>query len=145
MRDETVAAVRRGVRDAASSGARGDGAVSSFDPVEVTDATLPRVLAEAGEKPVLVDCWAEWCPPCRMLAPTIEALAAGSAGRWVIAKLDTEQNPRTASQFHINSIPTMLIFKKGELVDQLVGLQPRPAIEARSARGSRKREFKWAT
>src|SRR5689334_10148206 len=102
--DETAAAVRQPVcgkcgtkltlRDKGGTGGAAGTAVS-FDPVEVTDATLPRVLAEAGDKPVLVDCWAEWCGPCRMLAPTIETLAAESAGRWVIAKLDTDHNPRT--------------------------------------------------
>src|SRR4051794_22402167 len=66
-------------------------------PVELTDATFERFLTEAGDKPVLVDCWAAWCGPCRMLAPTIDAVARESAGRWIVAKLDTDLNPQTAS------------------------------------------------
>jgi thioredoxin 2 len=104
---------------------------SPAHPVEVTDATFAQTLAGAGEKPVLVDAWATWCPPCRMLAPTIDALAGESAGRWIIAKLDTDQNPQTASRFNISSIPTLLIFKRGQLVDKLVGVQPKQAIAAR--------------
>src|SRR5688500_7117098 len=80
---------------------------SSAEPMALTDATFAGALAAAGDKPVLVDCWAPWCGPCRMLAPTIEQLAAESNGRWVIAKLNTDENPRTASQFNIASIPTM--------------------------------------
>jgi thioredoxin 1 len=69
-----------------------------------------------------------------MLIPTIDALAAESNGRWVVAKLDTDANPQTAGRFAISAIPTLLIFKRGELVDQIVGVQPKPAIEARLAR-----------
>ena len=79
---------------------------------------------------VIIDFYATWCPPCRALAPVIDALAKDAAGRWVVGKLDTDKNPRTAGQFRISSIPTMLIFKNGQLVDQLVGLQPRQQIEA---------------
>jgi len=68
-----------------------------------------------------------------MLAPTIDALASESAGRWVVGKLDTDHNPQVASRFQISSIPTLLIFKRGQLVDQLVGVQPKPAIAARLA------------
>lgn len=103
-------------------------------PVELTDATFDRALREAGDKPVLVDCWAEWCAPCRMLAPTLDELAAESRGRYVIAKLDVDANQRTASRFRISGIPAMLIFHNGQLVDQLVGLQPKAAIAARLAR-----------
>src|SRR5688572_30372411 len=91
-------------------------------PLVLTDATFAGALAAAGAKPVLVDCWAPWCGPCRMLTPTIEQLAVESAGRWVIAKLNTDENQLTASQFNISSIPAMLIFKRGRLVDQLIGL-----------------------
>ena len=109
----------------ASAGESTDG-----HPVEVTDATFAQVVNAAGDKPVLVDAWAAWCGPCRMLAPTIDALAKESAGRYVVAKLDTDANPQTASRFRISSIPTLLIFKRGQLVDQLVGLQPKPNIAA---------------
>jgi len=102
-------------------------------PLEVTDATFQKVLQEAGDKPVLIDCWAPWCGPCRMIAPTIEQLASESNGRFLIAKLNTDENQHTAAMFGIDAIPTMLIFKNGEKVDQSVGLQPKQAIEKRLA------------
>src|SRR5690242_6553480 len=73
-------------------GADGPASNGSGKPVELTDATLERALSAAGDKPVLVDCWAAWCGPCRMIAPTIDQLAAESNGRWVIAKLDVDAN-----------------------------------------------------
>jgi len=114
--------------------------VSSADcdqPVIVTDATFQQFLSAAGSRPALIDCWAPWCGPCRMLTPTIEALARESAGRWVIGKLNVDENQRTASRFNISSIPAMLIFQHGQLIDQLVGLQPKQAIESRLAAASR--------
>ncbi len=112
----------------------GDRTVEAVNPIEVTDATLASVLSSAGDKPVLIDCWADWCGPCHMLAPTIAALAREAGGRWVIGKLDTTKNEQTAARFRIGSIPAMLIFKKGQLVDQLIGVQPKPVIEAQLAR-----------
>lgn len=102
-------------------------------PLEVTDANFEQVLKEAGDKPVLIDFWAAWCPPCRMLAPTIDALAAEADGRYVIGKLDTDANQATAGRFNISGIPTMLLFKQGQLVDQIVGLAPRQTIAAKLA------------
>jgi thioredoxin len=99
-------------------------------PLEVTDANFEQVLADAGDKPLLVDAWADWCPPCRALGPTIEKLAAESQGRWVIGKLDTMKNPVTTARFDTSRIPIMFIFKRGKLVDQLLGAQPKPVIEA---------------
>lgn len=106
---------------------------SATHPVEVTDLTFAGLLASAGDKPVVVDCWAAWCGPCRMLAPTIDALAAESNGRYVVAKLDVDTNQQTAARFNISGIPALLFFKRGQLVDQLVGLQPKPAIAAKLA------------
>ena len=101
-------------------------------PETVTDATFVRDVVDASSsRPVLVDAWAEWCGPCRMIAPVLDQLAAESAGRYKIAKLNVDENPRTAGQFNIRSIPTLLIFKNGRLVDQIVGAQPKPAIAAR--------------
>lgn len=100
-------------------------------PVQFTDASLSRELQAAGDRPVLVDAWAAWCGPCRLIAPTIEQLARESNGRWVVGKLDVDANPMTAQRYRISSIPTLLIFKRGELVDTLVGLQPKQAIQAR--------------
>jgi thioredoxin 2 len=113
---------------AAASGAGGNG-----HPVEVTDATFQQEVLGAGPTPVLLDCWAPWCGPCRMLAPTLEQLAGESNGRYVIAKLNTDENPRIASQFKIDAIPTMLIFKNGQLVDRITGLAPKQAIAQKLA------------
>jgi thioredoxin len=103
---------------------------TSNEPIEVTDANFEQVLADAGDKPLLVDAWATWCPPCRALGPTIAKLAAESNGRWVIGKLDTMTNPKTTARFDTSRIPVMFIFKRGKLVDQLLGAQPKPVIEA---------------
>src|SRR5690349_17635661 len=101
-------------------------------PHIVTDATFADDVIEASSsRPVLVDAWAEWCGPCRMIAPILDQLAAESGGRYRIAKLNIDENPRTAGQFGIRSIPTLLIFKNGRLVDQLIGAQSKPAIASR--------------
>jgi thioredoxin 2 len=112
----------------AGAAAAGSGAGGNGHPVEVTDATFQQAVLGAGATPVLLDCWAPWCGPCRMLAPTLEQLAQESGGRYQIAKLNTDENPRTASQFKIDAIPTMLIFKNGQLVDRITGLAPKQAI-----------------
>lgn len=107
--------------------------LSASSPITVSDATFQSEISGAGERPVLLDCWAEWCAPCRAIAPVLEQLAAESNGRYVVAKLNVDDNPRTAAQFGIQSIPTLLIFKRGKLVDRLVGLQPKATIAARLA------------
>lgn len=96
-------------------------------PVIVTDANFPDEV-EKSPLPVLLDLWAEWCPPCRMLAPIIEQLAAELAGKVRVGKLDVDQNPLMASRFQARSIPTMLILQNGREVDRLVGLQSKEAI-----------------
>lgn len=99
-------------------------------PLIVTDATFQSdVLGASGV--VLLDCWAPWCGPCRMVGPIMEQLAAESNGRYRIAKLNVDENPRTAAQFQIQSIPTMLIFKDGKLIDRIIGAQPKQAIAQR--------------
>ena len=103
-------------------------------PQIVTDDSFARDVIEASSMlPVLVDAWAEWCGPCRMIAPVLDQLAAESNGRYTIAKLNVDENPRTAAQFQIRSIPTLLIFKNGKLVDLIMGAQPKQAIAARLA------------
>jgi len=99
-------------------------------PVDITDQSFEReVLSCPGV--VLVDCWAPWCGPCRMVAPVLEELASEYRGRVKIVKLDTDENPKTAMKYNIRSIPTMLIFKGGEQVDTVVGALPKQEIEKR--------------
>lgn len=99
-------------------------------PVDITDATFDsEVLSNRGT--VLVDCWAPWCGPCRMVGPVLEQLAREYAGRIKIAKLNVDENPQTASRYAIRSIPTMLLFNRGEMIDSLVGALPKQEIERR--------------
>jgi len=79
--------------------------------------------------PVLVDFWAPWCGPCRMLSPIIEELAKDYAGKVVFAKVNTDENPATPGKFDIMSIPTLLLFKHGQLIDRAVGMRPKPALK----------------
>jgi thioredoxin len=101
--------------------------VGANEPVVVTDANFADLVEKSG-MPVLLDMWAAWCGPCRMIAPTIEMLAKEMSGRAVIGKLDVDANPRTAARFGVQSIPTLLILKGGGEVDRLVGVQTKEAI-----------------
>jgi thioredoxin len=114
-----------------NAGAKASGSAAASKPLTVTDATFEREVLGARGVPVLLDCWADWCGPCHMLAPALDELAAEAGGRYRIAKLNVDENPRTAAQFGIRSIPTMLIFKDGALVDRLVGVLPKHQIAAK--------------
>jgi len=97
-------------------------------PVEVNDSNFDQIVLQA-KTPVLVDLGADWCAPCVMIAPIIEELAKEYEGRVSFAKLDVDQNPRTASQYGIMSIPTLLIFKNGAPVSNIVGFRPKADLK----------------
>jgi len=99
-------------------------------PVTITDANFQLEVMES-DQVVLIDFWATWCGPCRMIAPVIEELASDFDGRAKIAKLDVDTNPQVASSLGVRSIPTLLFFKDGRVVDQLVGAAPKKMLQQR--------------
>ena len=88
----------------------------------ITDGNFNETVLQS-PRPVLVDFWAEWCMPCRRIAPTVEALATDFEGRALIGKMNVDENPRTPAQYSIRGIPTLLVFKSGQLVESVVGAQ----------------------
>jgi thioredoxin 1 len=93
-------------------------------PVHITDSTFGDEVLKS-DIPVIVDFWAPWCGPCKMIAPILEDIAAEYDGKLKVAKVDVDTNPKVAGQFRIMSIPALLIFKSGELVDQVIGALPK--------------------
>ena len=105
---------------------------SESKPVTVTDSTFQRdVVEESRARPVLLDCWAAWCGPCKMIAPALDALASESAGLYRVAKLNVDENPLTSQALGIQSIPTLFIYKNGQQVERIVGAQPKQVLAAR--------------
>ncbi|MBB01700.1 MAG: thioredoxin [Rubinisphaera brasiliensis] len=97
------------------------------DVLEFTDGNFQTEVL-SGDQPVLVDFWAPWCGPCKMMTPTIEELATDYAGKVRIGKLNTDDNPNTASEHGISAIPTLMLFKNGELVERLTGVVPKDQL-----------------
>lgn len=95
--------------------------------VHVSDATFKEEVLNS-DKPVLVDFWAAWCGPCRMVAPVVEEIAGDTEGKLKVAKLDVDANVMTSSEYQIMSIPTLMVFKDGKVVDKLVGFMPKDAM-----------------
>jgi thioredoxin 1 len=97
------------------------------EPVVIGDDSFEEFVGKYPK--VVVDCWAPWCGPCRMLSPTVDALAKDMKGNVVFGKLNTDENPQTSEKHRISSIPTLLLFKDGKLVDKMIGAAPRTMVE----------------
>jgi len=96
-------------------------------PIEVTDASFDSAVLKS-DIPVLVDFWAVWCGPCKMIAPVVEEIGTEYDGKIKVVKVDVDNNPETSMKFGIRSIPTLMIFKGGKVVEQLIGAMPKRAL-----------------
>jgi thioredoxin 1 len=129
--DEELEAIRRRKMSELKSDVKADSKMPAT-PVVVNDADFDKFVTKYPV--VLIDCWAPWCGPCRMVAPVIDALAKEMSGTVVFGKLNTDENSQVPNKFNISAIPTMLIFKDGKMVDRIVGAQPKEALAARIKR-----------
>jgi thioredoxin 1 len=129
--DEELEAIRRRKMSELKSDVKADSKMPAT-PVVVNDADFDKFVTKYPV--VLIDCWAPWCGPCRMVAPVIDALAREMSGTVVFGKLNTDENSAVPNKFSISAIPTMLIFKDGKMVDRIVGAQPKEALAARIKR-----------
>lgn len=98
-------------------------------PIELTDDTFDKEVLQENGVPVLVDFWAPWCGPCRIVSPIVEELAAQHTGKLKVAKMNVDDNPKTPSTYGIRGIPTLILFKEGQVADQIVGAVPKAQIE----------------
>ncbi len=114
----------------ASEPARPAPQAAPVKPVTVTDATFQREVLES-DLPVLVDLWAAWCGPCRMIAPVVEKMAKDYAGRMKVAKLNVDENPAVSMRYQVQSIPTLLVFRGGRVIDRIVGAAPEPLLRGK--------------
>ena len=98
-------------------------------PVVITDSDFDTIVKKYPI--VIVDCWAVWCPPCKMLEPVVESLAEKYAGKIVFVKLNVDENKKVAAKYNIMSIPTLLVFKNGKYIDRIIGAMPESVLESR--------------
>ena len=97
--------------------------------IELNDSNFDQIVNS--DKPVLVDFWAEWCGPCKMIGPVVEELANEYEGKAVVAKINVDENPQTTAKFGVRSIPTLLVFKKGQVVDKQIGAVPKSVLASK--------------
>jgi thioredoxin 1 len=126
--DDELEAIRRKKMEELKSGASAD-APKPAAPIVIKDADFNAFVAKYPV--VVVDCWAPWCGPCRMVAPVVDALAKEMSGQVVFAKLNTDENPAVPNKYSISAIPTMLVFREGKMVDRIVGAMPKEQLAAK--------------